>query len=61
LPCHLSPDRPCYGGLGLFALQTYFIVFVIFALYAPDFLLGIAARKTFRYNDPRQTEPEGNP
>lgn len=41
--------------------HTYFIVFVIFALYAPDFLLGIAARKTFRYNDPRQIEPEGNP
>lgn len=42
-------------------MQTYFIVFVIFTLYAPGFLLGIAARKTFRYNDPRQIEPEGNP
>ena len=42
-------------------MHTYFIVFVIFTLYTPDFLLGIAARKTFRYNDPRQIEPEGNP
>ena len=40
---------------------TYFIVFVIFTLYAPDYLLGIDARKTFHYNDPRPIEPEGNP
>lgn len=42
-------------------MHTYFIVFVIFTLYAPYFLLGIAAQKTFRYNDPREIEPEGTP